>query len=68
MKLAIFSFFLDMVYIFTIPKISLRCGPLQPFLNIDHHLFSEKVMKLFWYKIWVMFWLKNYFLQFPSLS
>ena len=29
------AFFLGMVYIFTIPKISLHWGPLQPFLNID---------------------------------
>ena len=29
------AFFLGMVYIFTMPKISLHWGPLQPFLNID---------------------------------
>ena len=31
------------------------------------YLFSEKVMKLFWYKIWVIFWSKNHFLQFRGV-
>ena len=41
----------------------------NPFKFSEHwpwfwpYLFSEKVMKLFWYKIWVIFWSKNHFLQ-----
>ena len=47
-KLAILNFFLDMVYIFTIPKISLRWGPLQPFLNIDHDFGHICFLKKWW--------------------
>ena len=37
-----------MVYIFTIPKISLRWGPLQPFLNIDHDFGHICFLKKLW--------------------
>ena len=45
------GFFLSIVYIFTMPKISLDWGPIQPFLNIDNNFgnicFLKRNMKLF---------------------
>ena len=43
------AFFLDMLHIFTMPKISLRWGPLQPFLNIDPN-FDKIVFPTMWWK------------------
>ena len=63
LKLLFWAFFLLMVYIFTMQKISLHWGPLHPFLNIyryfDHICFLKNFTKHFWYKIWVIIISKN---------
>ena len=45
------AFFLSMIYFFTMPKISLHWGPVQPFLNVDHNFgkncFLKKLCKFF---------------------
>ena len=57
------AFFLSMVYIFTMPKIGLHWGPVQPFLNVDHNFskncFLKKLWKNFGTKIWVVTIRKN---------
>ena len=66
-KLAILNFFSRHGLYFHHTK---NQPPLRPPSTFSEHwpwfwpyLFSEKVMKLFWYKIWVIFWSKNHFLQ-----
>ena len=49
------AFYLRMAYIFTMPKISLRWGPLQPFLNIDHDFDNICFLKKLWKKIGTKF-------------
>ena len=55
-KSLFWAFFLRMAYIFTMPKISLHWGPVQPFLNIDHDVdnicFLKKLRKKFGTKFW----------------
>ena len=45
------AFFLGKAYIFTIPKISLHWGPLQPFLKIDHDFGHICFLNNLWKKI-----------------
>ena len=42
------TFFFGMVYIFTIQKISLDWGPVQPFLNFDHDFGHICFLKKLW--------------------
>ena len=42
------AFFLDMFYIFTMPKTSLVWGPVQPFLNKDHDFGHICFLKNLW--------------------
>ena len=52
------AFFLSMVYVFTMQKISLNWAPLQDFLNIVLNFgktcFQKNVVNIFWCKIWVI--------------
>ena len=42
------TFFINKFYIFTMPKISMDWGPLQPFLNIDHDFGHICFLKKLW--------------------
>ena len=47
-KTIFWAFFLDMFYIFTMPKISLVWGPVQPLLNKDHDFGNNCFLKNLW--------------------